>query len=383
MKKIIKATTSLWVVAGVLGLATFVHLYDRAFPEAAIQFAKSRGEILGQAKRFLEAQRPSLEGYSESLIFTNDAQARIFLERTLGLTEANALTRTRVKVWAWQGRWFRPLHKEEYQVSIAPDGELIGYTHLVEEATPGTYLEADAAQALAVQWLAEHLGLDISGYQLIDEDYTERPHRSDHTFVWEEPGFNVQGATYRTRVTVAGDQVVEFSKFLKVPERWIQQYTQEQSKGYVTTVLLTGGYGLLGIAVLWVFLGALKRQLPKWRLAACVAGGLAMVQISSTLNAWPLAKHGLQTTQGMGSAYVWLVTQAILTGLTTALQVGITAIAGWFLAQQVWGKGPAAQLIPAFTRQGTRSLLQSTVVGYGLAGVHLAYVSVFYLASFR
>ena len=110
-----------------------VRNFYRAFPEASIDFKVSRAGALNIAEHFLRDQGYRLEDYRQAAQFTFDDQAKTFLERELGLERANRIMGTRVRLWRWAYRWFRPLQKEEYNVEITPPGQLAGFQH----ALPG------------------------------------------------------------------------------------------------------------------------------------------------------------------------------------------------------------------------------------------------------
>ena len=99
--------------------------FYRAFPEASIEFAVTRDQAQGLAERFLAGQGRPLEGYRQASRFDFDDPTKTFLERELGLDEANRIMGARVRLWRWSYRWFRPLQKEEYRVDISPRGETV------------------------------------------------------------------------------------------------------------------------------------------------------------------------------------------------------------------------------------------------------------------
>ena len=101
--------------------------FYRAFPEASIDFRVNRddGETLGS--RFLASQGYQVEGYREASSFTYDDDAKTFLEREAGLEQANRIMGSRVHLWRWSYRWFRPLQKEEFRADITPQGALAGF----------------------------------------------------------------------------------------------------------------------------------------------------------------------------------------------------------------------------------------------------------------
>jgi len=123
------------ICAALLAATTWfsVRNFYRAFPEASIDFKVSRGDARNIAARFLSDQGHRLEGYRDAAQFTYDEQAKTFLEREVGLERANRIMGTRVRLWRWAYRWFRPLQKEEYNVEITPRGQLAGFAHVLPE----------------------------------------------------------------------------------------------------------------------------------------------------------------------------------------------------------------------------------------------------------
>src|SRR5215813_686188 len=107
--------------------------FYRAFPEASIDFKVNRDGAQKLAGEFLSAQGYHVEGFRTAGQFDFDDDAKTFLEREVGLEQANRLMGSRVRLWRWKHRWFRPLQKEEFEVEITPRGELAGFGHQLPE----------------------------------------------------------------------------------------------------------------------------------------------------------------------------------------------------------------------------------------------------------
>jgi hypothetical protein len=179
--------------------------FHRAFPEASIDFRVTGAEARTVAQRFLSGENLSTEGYREASRFDFDNQAKTFLERELGLEEANALMGSRVRLWRWSWRWFRPREKEEFRVEVTPGGEIAGFLHQIPEEAARPSLPPDEARALAERFLRERMGRDPAGLDFVEGAATARPARTDHAFTWKERDFEVREATYRVEVTVLGN----------------------------------------------------------------------------------------------------------------------------------------------------------------------------------
>src|SRR5690606_30106029 len=147
-----------------------------------------------KAEAFLSSRGFSPSGFQNLTLFDPDGQARLYLERELGLREANRLMQHEAPVWRWRARWFRPPEKQEWIVRLRPDGQLIGFERRVEENAPGARLDAAAARQLAAAFLAERTQHPV---KLIAEQRESRPARDDYVFTWEREDFRAKDATLR------------------------------------------------------------------------------------------------------------------------------------------------------------------------------------------
>src|SRR5262249_34917160 len=134
--------------------------FYRAFPEASIDFQVNRDQAQVLAARFLTDQGYRVEGYRQAGRFAYDDEAKTFLEREIGLEEANRIRGARVRLWRWSPRWSGPLQKEKYSVDTPPHGEFVGFEHeLPEDAARPDIAQAEA-RALAENFLRTRLNRD-------------------------------------------------------------------------------------------------------------------------------------------------------------------------------------------------------------------------------
>jgi hypothetical protein len=171
--------------------------FYKAFPEASIDFKVNRDGAREIAARYLAAQSFQVTGYRNAAEFDYDDEAKTFLERVVGLEQANRLMGTRIRVWRWKYRWFRPLQKEEFRVDVTPRGEIAGLDHEVAEDAARPDVTSDQARALAEAFLRAPMGRDLATLDFVEEADVTRPHRVDRTFTWKERGFVIHDATYR------------------------------------------------------------------------------------------------------------------------------------------------------------------------------------------
>src|SRR3984893_17069754 len=156
-----KKVLLVWILAGLLGAGVAYKYFFQAFPEASIEFKVPRAAALELAKQFASAQGAQLNGYQSSIIFQVDDNAKTYLEREVGLKHANQMMTNEVHIWYWQTRFFRPLQQEEFDVRVDPAGGGVGYTHELEETTPGARLERGVGQTAAESFLRETLHANL------------------------------------------------------------------------------------------------------------------------------------------------------------------------------------------------------------------------------
>src|ERR1019366_3996766 len=137
--------------------------------------------------------------------FPFDEEAKTFLEREVGLERANRIMGTRVRLWRWGYRWFRPLQKEEYNVEITPLGQLAGFEHELPEDAARPAASKGEARALAADFLRARLGRDPGALDFVEATDAARPHRIDRPFTWKVRGFQLADAVNLLEITVFGN----------------------------------------------------------------------------------------------------------------------------------------------------------------------------------
>ena len=216
-----KRALILWVLLGVVGLV-FAHRYFfRAFPEASVDFKVSRAEALTRAKKFVGSLGEDVSGYQSAIVFDVDDNAKTYLEREVGLKQANQLMSSELNIWYWNVRFFRPQQEEEFYVRVSPAGEIVGYDHKIPEAQAGGAPDRAAAETAAQEFLRAKMGVDLSKWLLLSDEAnsSQKPNRVDWSFTWEKFGFRAKDAPDRLRVTMQGDRAGSSRNFCKCRRR--------------------------------------------------------------------------------------------------------------------------------------------------------------------
>jgi membrane protease YdiL (CAAX protease family) len=357
--------------------------FYRAFPEASLDFHVNRAGGRALAERFLAARGFRLPEYREAARFDFDNDAKTFLEREAGLERANRLMSTRVRLWRWSYRWFRPQQKEEFQVDVSPAGDLTGFIHeLPEEAARPTLTGGDA-RALAESFLRSTLHRDWAALEFVEGNETARPHRTDRQFVWKERDFNLHDATYRIWVTVLGNEVGGFGEYLKVPEQWQRDYQALRSKNNMAQNVDQAFMVLLMVGMLTAIVIRTRRQDVRWRRAALVGMFGMTLSLCASLNSFPLDEFGFRTTDSYGS----FVSRELMNAAGGALAVGgflfLIAAGAEPLYRHAYGRQVSLGNLFRLRGLRTRRFFKGAILGVALAAIFIAYQTAFYLTAYK
>jgi membrane protease YdiL (CAAX protease family) len=375
---------ALAVVLGGLGVFIAIRGFEAAFPEASIEFKVSRPEIEQRAADFLERRGFDLSTFPHQLVvFRYDDTAKTYLERELGLEEANRLMVSEINVWRWKVRFFRPPDKEELLVYLDPAGELVGFEHIVEEEQSGARLNKEQARGVAEIFLYAQLGVDLEGFSLVEDAVEERPDRIDHRFAWERDDFKAKDATYRVHVTVQGDQIGRVLPHLKVPEQWERDYRRLRSRNETLQSAAVLLYIPLLVAVVIVLLPRIRQRRLRWRPLLWFSGVMGALNLARMLNEIPLSAEGLNTAMPYWQFVVGQVANAMIQSIAIAIFIALLAASGSAVYREIFPDKVAISRLFTFEGMRTKEFFRATIVGYALAGIQLGYVVVFYVFAGR
>jgi membrane protease YdiL (CAAX protease family) len=380
-----KRALLLWVLAGIIGVLFAQKYFFRAFPEASVNFQVSREEALARAQKFVSGMGENVSGYRSTVAFDVDDDAKTYLERELGLQQANQIMSSDVHVWFWNVRFFKPQQEEEFRVRVSPAGQIAGYDHKIEESQGGTSLERAAAQTAAQNYLTSKLGMDLKVWDVLPEEANskKKPNRLDWSFTWEKHGFRAKGAPYRLQVSLQGDRIGGSEEFLKVPEAWQRSFSRLRSgNNTLASVFFVLYFALLAIAVRKA-IRFTKQGQTSWRGAILLGLVVTALLFLQNLNDWPHWASSYDTNQSYGSFLALKLTMALLLSVLSALTITLVLPSAEPLYRA--SQPERMQLSRAFTLRGLRSkeFFSAAVVGVSMAAAHIGYVVAFYVVASR
>jgi membrane protease YdiL (CAAX protease family) len=378
-----KRALLLWVLLGIVGVVFAQKYFFRAFPEASVDFKVSRAEALARAKQFVGSLGEDVSGYQSAIVFDLDDNAKTYLEREVGLQQANQLMASELNIWYWNVRFFRPQQEEEFYVRVSPAGQIVGYEHKIEEARAGSALDRAAAQASAQEFLSRKMGVELSAWDFLPEEAnsSKKPNRLDWSFTWEKHGFRAKDAPYRLRVGLQGDRAGSSEEFLHVPEAWERSYAKLRSTNIFYNQVAIIPYLLLMGAALWLGILLTKRGQTSWGPAIKLGVIVAILLTFMQLNNWPLERMSYDTNTAYGGFVLKQILSAILFGVASALTISLIMPGAepLYRASQP-GK---LQLYKALTLRGLRSkeFFSAATVGLSLAAAHIGFIVAFYIVA--
>ncbi len=298
-----KRALLLWILLGIVGVVFAQKYFFQAFPEASVDFKVSRAEALARAQKFVGSLGEDVSGYQSAIVFDVDDNAKTYLEREVGLQQANQLMSSELNIWYWKVRFFRPKQEEEFQRAGQPGGEIVGYEHTVEEARAGASPDRAAAEAAAQDFLRNKMGVDLSKWAFLPEEAnsSKEPNRLDWSFTWEKRDFRAKDAPYRLRVELQGDRAGSSKEFLQVPEAWERSYAKLRSKNILYNQVAIIPYLALMVAAIGLGILLTIRKQTSWGGAIKLGIVVAILLFFMQLNNWPLERMAYDTNSSYGS----------------------------------------------------------------------------------
>lgn len=370
-------------VLGILGLVLFLAFYDQAFPSAALELELSRAQIAQRASGYMASLGHDLSGYEFVLTFDEAWIESVYLQHTLGIPETNRLARQEnLPLWLWEARWFKPLQKEEFYLSLMPDGQVVALTHSVMEDAPGPDIPQNEARALAKAYLAEDPAWDLSNWEEVTASTDLMPGgRSDHHFEWKRTDWKVGESELRLAVDILGDGVGGYGYWLEVPEKFLRRFSEQRNRaGFISNLSFYLSMGLFGFVTLVYYMLGHRRGVFSWHEGMTVGLAVAGVSLLDDLNWLPLSKAWYGTTQDYALFWINRLIGISSSFAFVAVEFTLLWAGGRYLARKIWPRQD--KLLPR-SRDPWIALSRSAWRGLMVAGLGGGYIVLFYLVATR
>lgn len=242
----------LFFIAAVLCFAIWARL---SYPQYSfVDLRINKKQAMAKAAEYLKTQGIDAKAYSKAAVFDIDAWGDRYLQKTVGLEGEEAFTKTyHYELFYWKVRFFKQFQKEEFFFAISPGtGEVLSYSHYIDDIASRDTGEKDAARQEAAGFLKEFFKADLEDYDFHEEKAKRFEGRTDYSFSWAKKNVYIPwkkdqgGAKLLIGATVSGQEVREFYKdFLDVPEKF---------KRHIENQLIFGEYLFNFYLLLYFFL---------------------------------------------------------------------------------------------------------------------------------
>ncbi|TES93754.1 MAG: CPBP family intramembrane metalloprotease [Candidatus Cloacimonadota bacterium] len=369
------------IVIAVITCIISLRLYNRAFPEASLDFKVTRGEAKIIAEDFLLRMDLDISDYKYASRFRYDNDAKTFLEKELGLEETNRLLKEKIKLWKWSSRWFKPLEKEEFTVDISPGGELLGFAHLLPEDEGGTSLTEDEAKNISVNFIKTSFGKSLSELKFVESNRIERPSRVDWTFIWKEKGLDIRGATYRYSISIAGDLVTGYSEYLKIPEKWERNYSRLRSLNNAAGTVDSFFMVLIALAILVLFIKKIRLRILEIRFSILFGLVAFVLSFLAALNGFSFFFFYYDTTTSLGGYILEQIFSTVMASLLAGIAIFLITAVAESLYREHYRKKISVKNIFSLKALSTKKFFISNIVGLTLAFFFIFYQIIFYIIA--
>jgi MFS family permease len=318
-------------IAGFLGLALWIGTTQ--FQADAPPLSVSRSEATEAARQALNERGIELPDSWEVLASVNGVpgQGDRFVWQEAGREQYRSLLGNHMMRPHWKVRFASfegdvAERAEEYNVFVDNEG-VFRFTHQLPEGRPGATIAEPDARILAHLTLTGVFRLDASKLKEVSATPSKLKERTDWLFTFADTvNYKLPlGGEARLAVNIAGDKVVDASRFIHVPEEWDRREKGERSLPQtlgtvmsVLNVLLMIGAMITGI-VFW----------SKKRFAAgtflWVGGLMLFVNTVNAANQFPQFLSGFRTDQPYGPQLLMLLASVGVAVVIMSIAVALIA----------------------------------------------------------
>ena len=275
---------------------------------------------------------------------------------------------SRVHLWRWSYRWFRPLQKEEFRADITPARRAGGLQPRNCRGRRAARCDRGRGSCPGRGFPPQRAFIATPARSISSKSPKSRgPTASDRVFTWKERDFNLHDATNRVEVTLLGNEVAGYREYLKVPDQWKRDYQRLRSKNEVASTVDSAVMFLLLVGLIIVIVMRVRGHDIRWQQAAWIGMIGMALSFCSSLNQMPLEQFNYPTTDSYASFMLRQLLQSVVAalgagGLLFVLAAGAEPLVPRSVprpdlaGQSLRGARPAHQTLPARRRfWGSRS----------------------------
>tara|TARA_Y100001968_G_scaffold209581_1_gene192747 strand:- start:1947 stop:5324 length:3378 start_codon:yes stop_codon:yes gene_type:complete len=273
-------------------------------------------EAISIANQFLSDNNITLpDGYNAYAFDDSSYPASSFIWEELGQETYSSLLGSYVLGPRWKVRFAKfdgPVESRAREIMVSMDfnGNVLRFNNRFPEEEEGNQLSREEAQVLAENALAEYLGMNISAVTLTSAQESQKPNRLDWTFTFTDNNeLDYEGAKLQNIISISGDQISGFTKFVFVPEEWKRMKRDREGLSGIIGTLFTvpGVIFVIGLLLMRSFKLLMDRKINVRKGlifgSFAIFGILSIFNDSSFLNSMPTNQpiENLMTTYYISS----------------------------------------------------------------------------------
>ena len=248
-------------------------------------------EAISIANQFLSDNNITLpDGYNAYAFDDSSYPASSFIWEELGEETYLSLLGTYVLGPRWKVRFAKfdgsvESRAREIMISMDFDGNILRFNNRFPEAEEGKQLSREEAQVIAENALSEYFGLNISAVTLTSAQESQKPNRLDWTFTFTDNNeLDYEGAKLQNIISLSGDQISGFTKFVFVPEEWTRMKRDREGLSGIVGTLFTvpGAIFVIGLLLMRSFKLLMDRKINVRK--GLIFGSFAIFGILSVFN---------------------------------------------------------------------------------------------------
>ncbi len=388
-----------WLLLLALAAGGIFLWYRLALPRyQSIDLSISQSKAVDIAKTFLKARRGvDIHRYRMAVSFDVDESTDRYLQKTLGIAASQQLVRRlHYDLFCWVVRFFKEKQKEEFKVAVSSaTGEVVGFSHLIEDTAFRPLVDKEKARAFAFNFLKTTFAFDPARFIIHGEDVKKYDNRLEYVFSWQDKDVDIPWnkskekgrAKLLTDVTVSGNEVLAFDKSqFEIPDGFNRYVDNLKQTGQNLTLIFRILYlALLTIAIVVVVNRkhqVVARSVKPFYVA--IGTGIFVLMALDVLNSYQNLLFDYQTTQSLGDYMVRQFIENIIGPFFIAVAFALPALAGESLrfeaAPQKKDRAFLSTLLSSFC---SISIARQIFVGYMAAAVILGAQAFIYDLGFK
>lgn len=291
----------------------------------SITYKISKKEARTKAEEFIKYKGVDLAKYKNITLseFDFDNYAGKYILEKQGIKGLNDIYGKTIKPVTWHTRFFTPLQEEEYNVYVDTEGEIYTFEHIIAESDSGAELTKDSALIIGTNFISSQ-GINLDEYEIKEISPEKRKSRLDYNIIWEAKQ-GIDKAKLRLKLTIQGNEVSKFEKFIKIPEEW----ERERKKLTGIDISRMGLMVIFFITIIGTFIGLLITRAKQvlWKQVIIISTIFIGLQLINRLNALPLKYQGYITSIGLNvfntTSIVGIIATIIGVFMFSAICIGL------------------------------------------------------------